>query len=76
MNLSMNVSHWVCLLAGLFLIFTGFVMRDIVQEKTPVLTKPAGSRGNWQRTAGYGRRGIMIAVGLAAVIYGISRIVL
>ena len=76
MNLSLNISHWVCMLAGLFLVFTGFIMHDIAQEKTPLLTKPAGSRGTWRRTAGYGRRGIMIAVGLAAVIYGISRIVL
>ena len=71
MDLSLNVSHWVCLLAGLLLILTGFLMHDIVQEQTPSATKPAGSR---RRTAGYGRRGIMIAVGLAGVLYGISRI--
>ncbi len=69
MNLSLNVSHWVCLLAGLLLVFTGFVMRNIMEEQTPVV----GSR---LRTSGYGRRGIMIAVGLAGVIYGIARIVL
>ena len=75
MNLSLNVSHWVCLLAGLLLVLTGFMMRDIVQEQTLLLTKPGAARGNRLRTAGYGRRGIMIAVGLAGVIYGIARII-
>ena len=74
MNVSLNLSHWVCLLAGLLLMITGFLLRDIVIEKPAVLTHPAGSRGQWRRSAGYGRRTVMIAVGLLAAAYGISRI--
>ena len=73
MALSMNLSHWVCLLAGVFLILTAFLLRDIVAERPPVMIGPAGSREN-RRRSGYGRRIIMVAVGLAAAAYGISRI--
>ncbi len=74
MNLSLNLSHWVCLLAGLLLVITGFLLRDIVGEQPSVLTHPPGSRGHWRRASADGRRTVMITVGLLAAAYGISRI--
>ena len=74
MHLSSNLSHWVCLLAGLYLVLTGFMLRDIAEDRTPALTTPAGSRTSRGRMASFSRRAVMIAVGLAAVAYGIFRI--
>ncbi len=73
MHLSSNLSHWVCLLAGLYLALTGLMLRDIIDEQPPSLSLPARGRTDRQRFAGYGRRAVLIAVGLAAVAYGISR---
>ncbi len=75
MALSTNLSHWVCLLAGLFLILTAFLLRDIVDERPPAMIGPAGSREN-RRRSGYGRRIILVGVGVAVAAYGISRIML
>ena len=76
MHLSSNLSHWVCLLAGLYLILTSLMLRDIVADRAPALTSPAGHRDGRRRMLGLGRRAVMIGVGLLAVAYGISRIVL
>lgn len=74
MHLSSNLSHWVCLLAGLYLVLTGLMLRDIVVEDQPaILTAPPAQRFTRRRMAGFGRRAVIIAVGLAAVAYGISR---
>ena len=75
MQVSTNLSHWVCLLAGLLLIVTAFLLRDIVEERPPAIIGPAGSRANRRRN-GYGRRIALITVGVAAAAYGISRILL
>ncbi len=77
MHMSSDLSHWVCLLAGLTLVLTGFLLRDIVREQSSVMPPPGVPRPtHWQRRGGYGRRAILIAVGLGAAAYGISRIVL
>ncbi len=76
MHLSTNISHWVCLLAGLYLVLTGFLLRDIMEEQQPALTTPAGSRGSRHAKAlGLGRRIMIIAVGLAAAGYALSRMI-
>jgi hypothetical protein len=70
-----NLAHWVCLLAGLYLVLTGFLLRDIAREHSAMTVAP-GMRGRRQgRAAAIGRRAVMIAVGLAAAIYGVSRLV-
>ena len=76
MHLSTNLSHWVCLLAGLYLALTGLILRDVVDEHPPSVAMPPGSRLGRRRIAGYGRRAVLIAVGLGAVAYGISRLLL
>ena len=75
MALSTNLSHWVCLLAGVFLVLTAFLLRDIVEERPPAMIGPAGSRES-RRRSGYGRRIILVVIGVGAAAYGISRILL
>ncbi len=75
MALSTNLSHWVCLLAGIFLVLTAFLLRDIVEERPTARIGPAGSREN-RRRSGYGRRLILVVIGVGAAAYGISRILL
>ncbi len=75
MHLSSNLSHWVCLIAGLYLVLTGFMLRDIADERPPRIVHPAGAVANrHHRAAGYGRRVVMVTVGLVAVVYGIARL--
>ncbi len=74
MHLSSNISHWVCLLAGMYLVLTGLMLRNIAGERVPALTTPAASRYGRRSMAGFGRRSVMIAVGLIAIAYGIFRI--
>jgi len=69
-----NLSHWVTLLAGLFLALTGLLLRDIISSHPPASTMPAGSRWHRRRMAGMGKRLVLIAIGLAAFAYGVSRI--
>jgi uncharacterized membrane protein len=75
MHLSSNVSHWVCLIAGLYLVLTGFMVRDIAEDQPPRIVHPAGTAAyRHQRAAGYGRRAVLVAVGLVAVVYGVARL--
>jgi hypothetical protein len=76
MQLSSNFSHWVCLLAGLYLVATGLMLRGIADDQPPALTMPPASKWGRQRMAGFGRRAVLIMVGLLAVAYGISRLLL
>jgi hypothetical protein len=75
MHFESNVAHWVCLLAGLYLVLTAFLLRDIVNEHSSVLAAPGTHSKRRGRVAAIGRRTVLIAVGLAAVIYGILRMV-
>ena len=72
MRISANLSHWVCLLAGLYLAFTGFLLRDAVQAGPLAAASPAGTRRSY-RAAGWGKRLFLIALGMAAFGYGLSR---
>lgn len=75
MHLSSNLSHWVCLIAGLYLVLTGFMLRDIADERPPRAIQPAGAiHARHHRVAGFGSRAVVIVVGLLAVAYGISRL--
>ncbi len=76
MHLSFNPAHWICLLAGLYLALTGLLLRDIVAERPPALALPASGKSDRRRLVAYGRRAVLVAIGLAAVAYGISRILI
>ena len=77
MHISTNLSHWVCVLAGLYLVLTGLVLRDVIGERPPRIGLPAAGHEHdhaWHVAYSLVRRGVMIAVGLAATLYGISRL--
>ncbi len=74
MPMSSDISHWVCVLAGLYLALTGLLLRDVVSTLPPAATAPPGSRPIRRRMAGWCKRGVLVAIGLAAVAYGVSRI--
>ena len=74
MHVSSNISHWVCVVAGLYLALTGLLLRDVLDEEPPSITVPPSSRFARKRLAGWGRRTVLVVVGLAAVAYGVSRI--
>ncbi len=73
MSISPNLSHWVCLLAGLYLAVTGLLLRDIVHAGPATTISPAGSRRT-HRMRGWGKRLVLVAIGLAAFGYGLSRV--
>ena len=74
MNFSTNLAHWVCVLAGIYLVITSLVLRDVLSDRPPDIGLPASQHSHARHTAySIGSRAIMIAVGLAAVAYGISR---
>ena len=73
MHLSHNLSHWVCLAAGLYLALTGLLLRDIVAASPVPAASPAGSRRSY-RAASVGKRVFLVAIGLAAFGYGLFRI--
>ncbi len=74
MSISTNLSHWICLLAGLYLALTGLLLRDAIHAQPPAMSMPPGSRWGRGRFAGWGRRAVLVAVGLGAFAYGLSRI--
>ncbi len=69
-----NLSHWITLLAGLSLVLTGLLLRDIITLDPPASTMPPASRWHRNRMASTGKRLVLIAIGLAAFAYGVSRI--
>ncbi len=74
MSNATNLSHWICLLAGLYLALTGLLLRDAIRAQPPAISMPPASRWGRTRFAGWGRRTVLIAVGLGAFAYGLSRI--
>ncbi|RRA48779.1 hypothetical protein [Acidipila sp. EB88] len=78
MHLSSNLSHWICLLAGLYLILTGVMLRDLVGERAALTSPPAHQStvrvARTSRITGIGRRAGLIVVGIAAAAYGLLRI--
>lgn len=67
-----NLSHLVCLAAGLLLAVSGFLLRDITAERLTLITEPPGSRAR-RRRSGFGRRVALVGVGVLAMGYGIWR---
>ncbi len=66
-----NVAHWVCVLTGLLLMITGIASRDHAE---PTLNRPSEQvRAQAQPHSGTGKRAILVAIGLVAVAYGVSR---
>ncbi len=74
MHYQSSLAHWVCLLAGLYLVLTGFLLRDIAIEQSEMTARPGVRRYRQRRAAAIGRRAVMVGVGLAAVLYGASRL--
>ncbi len=73
MNLSHNLSHWVCLVAGLYLALTGLLLRDAVTGAPLAAASPAGARRQ-HRAASWGKRLFLVCLGLGAFGYGLLRI--
>ncbi len=70
MHLSTNVSHWVCVLAGLLLVATGAASHAI---RSAALGARTGAAQH--DYPGMIRRTVLIGIGLAAIAYGVSRMV-
>ena len=69
MNLH-NVSHWVCVLTGLLLMVTGVASHD---HPNATMNLP----GEQTRAhSGVGKRAFLVAIGLVAVAYGVSRMMI
>ncbi len=72
MHWTHNLSHWVCLIAGLYLALTGFLLRDAVAAAPIAAASPSGARRRY-RAAGLAKRMFLVCLGLGAVGYGLSR---
>jgi hypothetical protein len=69
MRLSTNISHWVCVFMGLFLIVIGLVSH--APRRTASVALPGDEA---DASSGLGKRAVLIAIGLVAVAYGVSRV--
>jgi hypothetical protein len=69
MRLSTNISHWVCVFMGLFLIVIGLVSH--APRRTASVALPGEET---DASSSLGRRVVLIAIGLVAVAYGVSRV--
>jgi hypothetical protein len=69
MRLSTNISHWVCIFMGLFLIVTGLVSHAARRAANAAL--PGDET---DAATGVGKRAVLVAIGLIAVAYGVSRV--
>jgi len=69
MHLSTNVSHWMCVFMGLFLVVTGLVSH--VHSSSPGGAAPADDPHD---LACLGKRAVLVAIGLVAVGYGVLRV--
>jgi hypothetical protein len=69
MHLSTNISHWMCVLMGLFLVVTGLVSH--VHSQSPGGAMPVDDSHD---LACLGKRAVLIAIGLVAVGYGVLRV--
>lgn len=74
MAISPNLSHWVVILAGAYLVLTGLLLRDVTAGMPSRRTLPPASRWARNRWSGWGRRAVLVAAGLLAVGYGLFRI--
>ncbi len=70
MHLSTNVSHWMCVFMGLFLVVTGLVSH-VHSQHSPGGAVPADDPHD---LACIGKRAVMVAIGLFAVCYGVLRV--
>ncbi len=72
MHVTQNLSHWVCLIAGLYLALTGLLLRDAVASSPIAIASPSGARRRY-RAASLAKRLFLVCLGLGAVGYGLSR---
>ena len=74
MHLTTNISHLICLLAGLFLVLTSFLLKDMGQRRTPATATFGGVKTRRDhRSSSVVRRLVLMSVGLVAAAYGLSR---
>ncbi len=72
MHLSSNISHWVCIAMGAFLIVVGMVSHAPRQAAgSAVSTENAETT---EAVLSVGKRVVLIAIGLVAIGYGVSRV--
>ena len=69
MHLSTNISHWVCVFMGAFLIVVGLVSHAPSRAASTALPGDSTESGG-----GVGKRAVLIGIGLIAVAYGVSRV--
>ena len=69
MHISTNISHWVCVFMGVFLMVVGMVSHAPRRTASVALPGDDTDAGN-----GMGKRAVLIAIGLIAVAYGVSRV--
>ncbi len=69
MHLSTNISHWVCMFMGVFLIVVGLVSHAPRRAASMAMPGEETEAG-----AGMGKRAVLITIGLVAVVYGVSRV--
>lgn len=69
MHISTNISHWVCVFMGLFLIVIGLVSHAPQRAASGALPGDETDASN-----GVGRRAVLVTIGLIAIAYGVSRV--
>ena len=72
MHVTQNLSHWVCLIAGLYLALTGLWRRPAGASSPIPIAAPSGARRRY-RAARLAKRLFLVCLGLGAVGYGLSR---
>ena len=72
MHISNNLSHWVCIFSGLFLILTGLVSH-VHQQRASNLAEPVQSAPP-ETEGGTFKRVVLVGIGLVAVAYGVMRV--
>ena len=78
MRISHNLAHWLCLFGGIALIVTGFTARMMLGGASGMATNRPGASGQTQARPNaeiLSQRALLIVLGIAVVIYSLTRLV-